>query len=386
MKDAIVEKVLFARELLEFSKDCFHTENPFANAAGIIFLQDSVEIFLLALAEHVGAEIKPKTSFDTYFALIEQRTTNPLPKSQLLKLNKQRVNIKHHAFSPPAIVDCKHFLHSVEDFFEDSSREYFKVQFQSISLIELLDEGEVKEHLKHAEANLKDKNYEDCLVNCRKAIYKQIEWQYSIEAFKKRGASNQPLLFPFSLAPSFTKDKMYIDKYVQEPTDYIVIDETHLNMELLKAGINPQEFWNVWSLTPEVFYEEEKSRWLVKHEFKILEGSNLKENAEYCFWKTANIVLKLQKLRQQIKMPPPSPKFIKLKRKGVYIYEKADRNCGRATELPSKGARVMCDYMTKGLENDDTYYHVVWVDDNYVPGFIHKDDVEKLLDKTEGSS
>ncbi len=381
MKETVVEKVLFARELLDLSRGCFQTENAFANAAGIIVLQDAVEIFLLALADHVDANTKPRTSFGQYFDCIEEKVDNPLSKSQLLKLNQLRVDIKHHAFSPPHVDNCKHFFNSVEDFFEGTNEEYFGLPFHSISFIALLGEGEAKEHLKSAEINIKNGKYEDCLVNCRKAIYEDFESRYRIKDFEKDDFG--ALLCN---APLWARNKDYIEKYVNEPTDYIVYDYNHLDMTLLKAGIIPDHFWNVRQLTPDMFFDKDNNRWIVKHEFKKLKTASLKENAEYAFLKTTEIILKLEKLRRQVKVLMPEAKYLKLRRKDVIVYSKADKSRGGGTEIPQKEIRVVCDYITKGLADDDKYYHIFLVNNSYVPGFIHEDDVEKLLDERDEHS
>ena len=383
MKEAVVEKVLFARELLELSKGCFQTENSFANAAGIIMLQDAVEIFLLALAEHAEAGIKQKTQFNKYFDIIEEKVKKSLPKGQLLKLNQQRVNIKHHAFSPPHVDDCKHFFNSVEDFFENISNEYFCLPFQSISLIELLDESESKQHLKDAEMSLKNKDFMECLINCRKAIYIEIESKYSIELFKE-GRIGSVLAGAFlSEAPHYAKSKTFVEQHVKEPTDYIVYDHSHLNMEMLKAGLMPENFWNVWRLTPKVFYFKDRNKWVIKQECNECEKSTLKENAEYCLWKTIEIVISLQKSRRQIKTlsTSGSVKVVKLKKKDIKVYKKSDKKSSVENILSPETGELICFYISSGLEDDAKYYNICRFKHDLISGFIHEDDVEELLDK-----
>jgi hypothetical protein len=47
--------------------------------------------------------------------------------------------------------------------------------------------------------------------------------------------------------------KRYIDEYVRDPFDYVQLDHSRVDAELLRDGIEPAVFWNIWRLTPPVY-------------------------------------------------------------------------------------------------------------------------------------
>ena len=88
LEEQVVRKVLFCKYLFESARRDIIADDKIKVAAGVHFLQDAVEVFLVALGDHVGAAINTKTSFERYFSLIEEKTGRELPnRTQLIRLN-----------------------------------------------------------------------------------------------------------------------------------------------------------------------------------------------------------------------------------------------------------------------------------------------------------
>lgn len=119
----------------------------------------------------------------------------------------------------------------------------------------------------------------DCAISCRKAIYEELLWNYNIDKFIDPEKTKW-ILAGHSYAPYYTRNKEYIEKNVKTPTDYIVIDHSHLDSELVKFFIDNTMFWNVWRLTPDVYKSPEKT-WVVKYEFNKTDDKILKDKIEY---------------------------------------------------------------------------------------------------------
>ena len=376
MEESVIRKIMFAKYSYELAKDCFLVDNTTNIGIGIILLQDSVEFYLLALAETINAEIKSNMTFEQYIKSIETQIKKELPlRSRIRELNKQRVNIKHYGLIPN-IEECSHFVYTVGDFFEELSLEYFKKPFNNISFVELLDEGEEKEILKQAEKNLNEKQYEACLVNCRKAIYEKIECKYSIEPIKRY--TNVSLAAAFSSAPSYAKNTEYIETNVKEPRDFIVLDHNKIDLDLLSKGVRPEDFWNIWRFTPEVYYDENKETWIINQEFRKFDKKILKENAEYCFNTTVEIILAFHKNWRRIKYikDVDDAKPLKLKKAEIKVYQKADKASNVVTTLISTN-EVKAKHATQGLNDSDIYYYISRINEkDYVNGYIHQNDVE----------
>ena len=69
---------------------------------------------------------------------------------------------------------------------------------------------------------------------------------------------------------------------------------------------------------------------------------------------------------------------INLKKEGTRVYEKADKRSAVKASTPVGLTEIYCDYLIKGLNDDDTYWHVTHVEDKfYIFGYIHPEDVLK---------
>lgn len=391
LTEYVIKKLLFSKHLQSLAEENMIVDNVTKLSSGVILLQDSVEIFLLALAEHLQIPLPQETNFYGYFkeinkGLSKKSSAEQLPLSnQLSKLNRIRVDIKHHGIQP-ALEECKHFIISVRDFYEEVSLKHFGKPYGSISLIDLLDEGKSKDFLTESVKLYENGEYKDCLINCRKAIYVEIERDYSIERRELAPSlSDSPLAIEFSYyghkSPSYARYTDYAEKYVQDPSDYIVFDRDSINIELMRYGIEYNDFWNVLRLTPKVFYSENNNRWIVKHQFDKLQLDEdvLKNNAEFSLRKTIEIILIIHRNKQSIKTIERDKFFyIDLKSPEVQVFEKADKGSRAVAVTPAGLRRIDCDFYIEGLDKNDTYYHVMHSDDKqkvYFMGYIHEDDV-----------
>ena len=178
-----INRILLARRLYELACEHLKSEIDLSLSIGVNLLQDTVETFLVAIAAHVQADVGDRTYFDQYFDAINKKTGNTLPlRARLNDLNKLRVNSKHRGLAP-AKSEVSDLPIIVKAFFEEVSSSILGCHFTSISLIDLMKDGEAKDLLIQASASFENGAYEECLVACRKAIYVKIESSYDILPF-----------------------------------------------------------------------------------------------------------------------------------------------------------------------------------------------------------
>jgi hypothetical protein len=98
----IIRRICLARHLYELSRRSLKSDNDFYLFSGVNLLQDAVEAFLVAVADSVDASLDERTNFDKYFVLINEKIApKELPfKNRLLRLNRLRVDSKHHGIQP----------------------------------------------------------------------------------------------------------------------------------------------------------------------------------------------------------------------------------------------------------------------------------------------
>ena len=380
--ETVVKKIQIAKVLFDLAGDSFRMgDSPEHMGVGVILLQDSVELFILAVCEHLDVSVEDRASFEKYFVALENKTGDHVPlKKRMLTLNRQRVNIKHHGVLPN-VEECKAFVGTVRDFFLEVSDCYLRAHFDSITLVEILKEDGTKLHLRHAEDCLKNGRYMECLVNCRKALYLRIERRYDVRVLVSLAEFRSLLPSAMCGAPDHAKSKEYIERMVCNPTEYIVLDHDKVNRDLLVKGVRPEDFWNVWRMTPGLYHYEESDEWVVKQDF-TLEAPG-EEDAEYCLRTTVLILLGLQRHWERMKSTIPNFATVEIGNRAVRVYAKASRNSTVILELQHGCREISAQCCVRGLDDDKAYYRVFTEVDSegspvYVSGYMCKDDVQKL--------
>lgn len=323
-----MHKLLLARRLYELSRENLSSANDLSLGIGVNLLQDAVEAFLLAVSESVNAGIQSGTNFDRYFDLINAKIgPKELPfRARLVALNKLRVNSKHYRLAP-AKSEAEGLLVTVREFLDEVTNSVLGLNFATISLIDLIRDGEPKNLLREAEAAFHGEDFEVCLVNCRKAIFVRIEFQYDVAPFgAEEGPKGLGLFLLGRKAPFYARSKDYVDKNVNDATDYIVFDHNNVEMDLMKSGMDSVSFWNVWRLTPQVYRSEAGGDWVVKREFGKFEEDGIRERAEYVLDTTINLFVAAHQKLAATRSPERRNYYVKLRREQVPVYEKADVN------------------------------------------------------------
>ncbi|MFC1496304.1 hypothetical protein ACFL52_02700 [Candidatus Margulisiibacteriota bacterium] len=326
LSQSVIKKIQMSKALYLLGNSCFETSiNHERIGIGVILLQDAVELFMIALCEYFKAEFNSDLiNYYQYFNKLKEKVSEEIPfKIKMLKLNKQRINIKHHGFLPN-IDDCKTLPSDVRGFFDELSTRYLKTNFDSISLISLLQDGKNKVLLEEAQIYLSKDEYRKCQINCRKVFFLTFESSFDIRRYENI-TENEPrglaILLMMSNAPYYTRNKEYIEKNIKDPTDYIVLDHDRLDKELMKQGISLIDFWNIWRLTPSMYYYKENDEWVIKEEFR--KGLYVRENAEYCLSKLVEMLLIQQQNSQLSKSAGAGGAIIFIKKQHVKVFEKA---------------------------------------------------------------
>jgi len=370
LEQSVVKKIKMSKMLYDLGDECFKSKHNLEKiGAGIILLQDSVEIFLLAVCEHLIITLEGYVSFPQLLLKIEKKVNDVIPlKRNMLNLNSQRVNIKHLGFLPPNYDDCKELVNTVKLFFQEVSNRYLKTNYEAISFINLLKNHKTIDLLGQAENFYNNKKYKECQRNCRKALYLEFEKDYDIRGFEQESdlnlstdlINNLPrLLANFTKAPSYARNIQYIEKNVKEPIDYIVIDRIPFEIDLRNYGINSLDFWNIRNITPHMYYFEDVDEWVIKDEYKNYNYN--KENAEYCLKKTIEILLLKERYDKKVKYSKlkKKSKSVIIKDTKANIYKKASTYSGVVYKL-EEDCKYQIDILdeTRGLKEKNIFQYI----------------------------
>lgn len=372
----IVRRVCLARHLYGLAKDNLDSSNELYLFSAVNLLQDSVEAFLLAVSDFVGAPIDSRTTFDKYFVEINKKIApQELPfKNPLLRLNKIRVNSKHHGIQPSK-QEVERLEVNVNEFFIESCTSILGCNFNTVSAIDLLNDGETKDVLVEARDALEKTRLDECAILCRKAIYLEIEQAYDISRFRA-DAPPRGLLDAFGptcKAPYYAQSSEYIERNVKDPTDYIVYDQIHLHQELSTLKVDGTSFWNLWRLTPDM-YRGDDLNWYVKDDFDKLDYRILEDKIQYIYDTTLNIVYSIHKVRNTVQTSKFQRYHVILEKDKAPIYEKAHLGSKVIEYTPEGAHKVDVDYSIVGLIGDGPFWHVSdIINKKFVSGFIHND-------------
>lgn len=374
MQVEIVRRIALARHQFELAEGSLRSKNDLHLFSAVNLAQDAIETFLVALADKLQVVFDQNTKFDRYFVLIDERIApKELPfKTALLRLNRLRVDSKHHGLQP-ARGECERLLASAREFLDEASQAHLGAPFSTISAIDLLEAGDCKDLLTLAKKELEASDFASCLVSCRKALYVELEGRYDVSAYK----DEEPLglMAGLTSAPYYARSMKYVAENVRDPTDYIVLDHAAVDRDLLTSGVDPTDFWNVWRLTPEL-YKSKAGKWYVRRDFGKLEGADLKDIAEYVFNTTLDIALTRETNRRATRWKQPGSFYVELKKPGLALYEKADRTSAVKATLPVDLNRVDTDFTIEGLKDDGLYWHIAhFGNGGFYYGYIHDDDV-----------
>jgi hypothetical protein len=303
MKSQTVHSLLIALSLLERARPLCSSEDRYLASAGLVVLQDSLEIAFYALLIELGVDdgknLESK-SFDELLAELKKADV-PVPKSGTIKaLNKQRVLTKHYAqVAEPVTV--RNYLEAAELTLDAAVKKVIGRSLQELFLSGLLQDGESKKLLQAAEAAVNQHKFLQALIEIRKAVFLEFEMPYTIHGWKD--VSKDEPAAPLGLlaisrggrrAPYWKRNKEWIEANVTDPTEYVQIDTDEWRVQALEYGIHTAELANLRRLTPAVFRADSKSVWSTKYDASFPANDATEANAKYCLDRAIFIILKKQ--------------------------------------------------------------------------------------------
>ena len=371
MKSSTLNTLLVAKSIYTETKNLVNSGDKHFCTAGIILLQDFVELVVLAALDELDVDEQrnlESKSFDELLAELKKQGV-PIIKSGTIKaLNKQRVISKHYGQLTES-VSAVNYFNVAELFVDDLLNRVTGKKLQEIFMTDLLSEGAVKETVKHAVTLSDQTNYFEALIELRKAFFLAYERDYSIYAWRNHDKDEKPLngligLFRGgSKAHYWKKNKQWIDEHVSEPTDYIQIDYDQLKIDCMEWGLSTVHIENFRRLTPEVV-ETEKEQWHASYDTSLVANEANIENFRYCLDLLLDFLLKKQEFDSIRKWPkreksiPAPPIYI-----GKPIYEKPSRKSTISHTVQADYFYTV-DKVVTGFDSSERYLYVHLYQDN----------------------
>ncbi|CAD6880161.1 hypothetical protein [Methylomonas albis] len=363
MKPSTLNTLLVAKSIYGETKYLVNSGDKHMCTAGIILLQDFVELVVLAVLDELDVDEQralESKSFDELLGELKKRNVPVIKSGSIKALNKQRVISKHYGqLAEPASV-VNYFSIAIK--FTDTLFEaIIGAKLNEIFLTDILKDGEPKELVKESIALSEQEKYLPALIGLRKAFFIAYEFEYCIYRFRERD-QNEDVSFGLLYWASggmktyyWTRNKQWISKNVTKPVDYVQINHDQLKTDCMELGVSTVDIENFRRLTPNAV-RTEKDAWHFEYSPTFVANELNRENFNYCLDIIIDFLLKKQEFDSSRRFPkreksiPAPPIYI-----GKPLFRK-----------PSQYSEQI------GVVEDNYYYDV----DNIVSGF---DSSEKYL-------
>lgn len=300
MKTSTLHALITARTLHDEARRLVLAGDRHMSSAGLILLQDALEIVFLGLLVEKDVDEKKALESKSFDELIGElkKSGVTVPKSGTLKaLNKQRVITKHYGqLAEPLTVQT--YAEAADTAIEAIVQEVLGRRYREIFLADLLSEGEAKALLSEAATLLELGRFLDSLIAVRKALFVEIESEYCVHKWAD-AEPNEPLgLLSIARggmkAPYWTRNREWIQQHVSTPFNFIQIDHEKLRIDAIEWGVNTAELENLRRLTPDVFRADKDAPWQVQYDLQFPPNEANAPNARYCLDRAISVLLRKQ--------------------------------------------------------------------------------------------
>jgi hypothetical protein len=396
MKQETLRSLIIAKNLFDKAHELCSVDDKYIASAGLVVLQDAFELVLLATLLEIGTDEEKSIENFTFDQLVGEvkKSGYSIPKSGTIKaLNKERVVIKHYGqVAEPGTV--RNYYAAARAASDGLLHAVFGTDFQGIMLHELLKNDKVQGFIFNAEIAIGDEKYFVALTEIRKAIYVEIEEEYSVYDWKdfpqgKTAGFLELMGKGGSKAPWYAKNQEWIEEHVKDPFDYVQLDHERLRIDLLEWGVSTQEFWNLWRLTPKVFFDPGTNRWRVNLDFQHFQNAATEENARYCLDRAVSILLKKQghlDLSKRLEYGYDRSFNVRLL-SDQPLYSKASKSSDKSHTLKT-GNIYRADTIVPSLDDDFDFVkisHTQKEPTDFLYGYVLYDECEFIEDAEETS-
>lgn len=289
MKESTLQTLITAKTLFEQAQRDCELGDRYKATAGLIVLQDAVELVFYAVLVEKGVDevtAVEKLDFDQMIGSLG-KVGIKVPKSGTLKaMNKLRVTAKHYGqvMEPTTVQGHMNAAKFAVDAVLIAA---VGRPLREVFLTELITPGEPRTYLETAATCLSQGSYMECLLATRKAFFLAFEKNYCIYSYCDIPSNAPPrgflgLRHGGYKAPYWTQNAKWIRENVKSPMDYIQLDYDRWRMEAVECGINTQALANIRRLTPQVIRFENDGEWLVQYPASYLANCANHENAAMC--------------------------------------------------------------------------------------------------------
>lgn len=366
MKPSTLHSLITAKALFNESKPLIASGNVHSCSAGIILLQDSLELIVLSLLGEIGVDEQKNLESKSFDELVGElkKSGVTIPKSGTIKaLNKQRVITKHYG-QPAEPATVRNYLDSAGIFIDSTLRQVVHKSLNEVFLTDLLPEGNTKKFLSTAIEFKEEDKYLDCLIEIRKAFYVEYENEFAINKWRDVDVNdNSQVGLAFwgrggAKAPYWTRNKQWITENVKKPSDYVQIDNEKLRLDAMEWGVSTSALENLRRLTPLVYREDQNTEWCIEYDLAFPPNEATIENCNECLDLAISIFLKKSEHERLRRWPGKKQPF---KAPTIYIGHQVFKSTFTKSEvvhIVQEGYYYTMHSIVSGFDPNEVFYFV----------------------------
>lgn len=256
-----IAQLVLVRQLAAEADRYVDQRTPFSAGVAISLMQDACELTLKAIVKERGIHVREPSQFeDVLKALgdVKEGQTHPaLPmRTKLFELNRARVGFKHHG-TVPSVETGEKLTRYGNSFLTQAVPAYFGIEFDSLSLADLIRAEKVRQHVKSAEEALREGDGATALIDAARAV------NATAGALKKLLPKADPNLQ--RLGDAFTD--RHEAEAIRNGFDYLVryLNGAHEALLMVQAGVSVARMNHFNSFAPRIVTTmngQEHVRWV----------------------------------------------------------------------------------------------------------------------------
>jgi hypothetical protein len=160
--------LLICKRLLQEGKSYSRRGDSFSAGLATSLLQDSTELCLRAIIKKHSIDMKKRPGFEDCLQAISEAGLLIPYKERIREVNTARVGFKHSGICP-APDEAHRYCLDIEEFLREAMQVHFGLNYDSISMVDLILYGDVRDELKALESQRLGNRYFDATESLAKA-------------------------------------------------------------------------------------------------------------------------------------------------------------------------------------------------------------------------
>ena len=299
LQSNIIFRLVLAKTLFKSGLEFCNTKvDDYNFSHGLIALHDALDNFTGAIATYLNITLPQESKFITTLNLIQEyeKKGNPsfilISRNELVQLNTLRNNIKHQGITPN-IKHTKALIAPIIAFFREYSQRYFSLEWDFISIADLVKKDTVKAALKKVEDLINRAEYKEALNEM--AI---IKFQVFDEQLMRIKLDPNWHFGP----PSEKAEELRKSKNIFPEQDDAWFSDLYDRTKFLERGIDRNLMDKFETLTAKVGINNVKDwKYLLKHDHSWGKINWTREISIFCFDFLIDAIIKYQGRDYEVK-------------------------------------------------------------------------------------